>query len=621
MALTRPRIMIPQNLDSVPSNLYEQVYNKFYPVNPPQDGVKYDAERESEIIFQISVPPNEYVDMTKAAFSVNVQRTIDCVQTPAVPYAGPGAVPVGDSDQARLEVEKAFVNFFILGRKSTRLQSVQYRWGPWCVSRSEEACNTGSLKLDQNSDSTLAPVYNNLKCMLSKGHYDPEEDEIHQLYGAGCSFHKQRQGFNVRYSSNNVAGTVTIDNGASCMRIPMSLVSEMARCPSLIPLGFFSSVSVNAYSLRVTLPRITAFDASSNPNGVVYLPSGNANLRNHPTLSQLKLASAIDAPADGYYNPHIYLPTVRNLSMETQEVFDALYSKRVDQTVGGVTVPLSLRLNSLGYRLFGVYSLRAGQAQYQFDLPTVDSSVRGVAWAIFRTDAFAKHITDDGNRVCPDQATLAGTTDADAIEGTGFAECFSNGQLRLTELEVMVGTRDLTKGCIRDYRASDCNVQEWLALGERRSGACASALPYWKELVRNDGDQSDYRKSSQWGVPKCKDQATQLTQVAGDVQGIGATKVAAGCYNAQYGFISLENTNHQGYDLDDATVACGMNLNNVGSIRVRMGFSNCDSSNPLGLSAGPNTSDYRIVFMAPYDDIIEVSPAGLQKIAQEVLSF
>lgn len=628
MSLARPSLFVPELLSQVPSNSFEQVYHRYQPVNPPHDGTRYASTNETEIIFNIAVPPNEYIDFTKAYFNVGAIHTIAAqpeTGAGARSYQGAGRVPqTGTPTSAQRMIEAMFVKNLVVGRKQSRLQSVHTRWGAWVVSRSQENVNTGSLTLDMNSDSGTAHVFNNLKCLLAKRDYDPKEDRIKGLESANCSFGSQRQGFNIQYTTSNVAGSVgqfeaLIAGEPADYRIPLSMLSELARCPSLVPLGFFSSISVNAYQLRITLPQFTA----TGINPVVYLPTGVANNANHQGVSAFSLALS---GSDGYYSPQIVLPSIRNLSMESQELMDSLYSKRVTQNINGVEVPLSLRLNTLGYRLFGVNPLNGNQGRYTWTLPMVDSSVRALAFMIYKPSSFSRHFTDDGNAFVPD----AEPYETQNSSNLPYGVTVPSDQLRVTNLEVNVGTRNITNGCVRDYRRSDTVVQDWLALQERRSGYCFSAFPYWKEC-RETTCQSDVRKQQQWGVPQCEDELLVIDNANGsatDDRTVGRY-VQAGCYNVQYGVISLENSNCEGDDLLDATKAKGLNLNNVGSIRVSMDISHvvnqfatdASTRGQEGLAPGPIGDDYKIVWMSAYDKVLEVSPAGVQLIQQEVLSF
>lgn len=615
----RPSLITPALLDVVPSNTYRSTFNSYRPVNPPQNGVQYSADQESNLIYQISCAPNEYADMTGAYFAVNVRKTIRAGVS-GTPYNGAGAVGllIGEASDVNRQIEKAFVSNAVLGRKESKHGSAHWRWGPWPIGRSSESVNS-SLSLDENNDSTLAPVYNNLRCMLAKRDYDPVDDAVAGLEGAGCSFMKQRQGLDIVYSGANLlndgtvsVGDVAIRNGVSQFRIPLQLISEIARCPSLVPLGFFSSVAVNAYRINVTLPRMS----STGPSPVLYLPPPGAESENiNPSLLPITEITGVDAftAGDGYYTPQVVFPTTLNLSANLQEETNALYTKTATQKLGDFEVPVSLRLNSLGFRLFGNIPLRQGQAMQHFNLPDSDQSVRSIGFIIFNTKNFERHYADDGTFVVPNPYNGQLPT----LSGNAYSVNHQAKQLRITEMRVRIGNEDVAKGCPRDYRSEDGNLATWLSLQERRSGGCFSAFPYWKEFANPLGEQSDFRKQGQWGVPSSRGEYNTVK----DTTTIRNALTAIGCYNAQYGVISLENSNHDGMDFDDVTRATGVSLNGVGAINVEMGLSHEDSEAVNGLSPGPDHGDYRIIFMMPYDTVTEVSPAGMFRIQQEVLAY
>ena len=299
------------------------------------------------------------------------------------------------------------------------------------------------------------------------------------------------------------------------------------------------------------------------------------------------------AEGDGYRNVGVWIPVIRVLSPQFQEMVLAQYEKRATTQLNGVTLPVSLRLNTLAYQRYGPYPLSSNQGKYYFRLSTTQPSVRAVAWTIYNRTSFDKHLTDPGAAV----VTLGGNA-------VRLYNLSTNNQVRVSSLETRIGTRCI-HDVVRDDTALDNNVSDFVALQERRSAGLLSPFPYWEEAAKQNSKQSDVRRTLQWGIP--------------------SVPSAYGCYNLQSGMVSLENSDHRDMTYSGSKQATGINCSQVGAIEMNMGISQVVNAQagifePV-LSAGPGSDNYEIVFQVISDEVIEVAPTGLSIITQEVLSF
>jgi hypothetical protein len=260
--------------------------------------------------------------------------------------------------------------------------------------------------------------------------------------------------------------------------------------------------------------------------------------------------------------------------------------------VGGVQFPLSLRLNSLGYR-FSRFPLTQPQTDYYFRITGTDRSVRALAWRVFsqsRNSQGAWSLTRD--LVC-------------------------------TRLETTIGS-ELPHPVIEDMTPATTNVSNFISLNIKRSGSLFSALPYYQEGVKHDGDASDIWMKYNNALVGVDGQAfvDPLTSA------VGVNLRRCLCQ----GLISFENLDRREGDFSGSFQASGKDLTNVGAIDLRMRFqkvvvpqvtvAQTDTSLADTVSFGPLTSqeqDYQIVFAYVYDSVMEVSPQGVMDITNATL--
>jgi hypothetical protein len=586
-------------LSQLPSNQFEIYYKKFQPLNPPQNGV-FTGAQENTFQISLSLAPNEYAIMQDAYLNVDARVTLDYAANNGANYAGKLANPTIGTPVISLEYPGVLQTLFgdkSQGRPTPSNESgvdggyncgPRWRYGPSVIGRSSESVNNGSLKLHQNTDSTLCNIYNVQRCQNARRAYHIDKDAIEDLSGAGCDASTNAHGFCIEYTSGSggVINPAVIKTAPKNFKIPLGLVSDLANCTSLVPVGMFNSYATQSWRLDVTLPRLT----DNSTRGIVF-PG--------PETDDLMPAGLKAAPnivvreGDGYRNVAVWIPVVRVLNGQYQEMVLSQYEKRATTMLNGVTLPVSLRLNTLAFQRYGPYPLSSGQAKHYFRLSTTQPSVRGVSWMVYDRTKFDKHFTDSGVDILADGATRA-------------YKNFASGQLRVTSLETRVGTRCL-HDAVRDEEFWDTNVADFVALQERRSAGLMSPFPYWEEAVKQDSKQSDKRRSLQWGIPQ--------------------TVGAYGCYNLQSGFVSFENSDHRDMTYSSAKQATGINCSQVGAIEINMGFSTCNYTQGQSgifepkLFAGPQNGNYEIVFQVVADEVVEVAPTGLSIITQEVMSF
>jgi hypothetical protein len=586
----------PQQLNS---SQFEIHYKRFIPLVPAINGV-YEGSQDHRVQISLSLAPNEYALCQDAYLNVDALATLNYTNNPS--YAGKGAIGAVATTLPLLAGEMSSINQTLFasrgngitpggGTASLPLECYEagpkWRYGPFAVGRSEESINNGSLKLNQNTDSTLCNVYNVSRCQQARRHYDVENDAIEDLAGAGCDARVQAAGFNVVYNTAGTGGpgapVVTIKNKPKNLRIPLGLISDIANCNSLVPVGLFNSYATQSWRFDFTLPRMT----TTGSDGVIF--PGQANDIKLPVGLQLAPTVSVVA-GDGYRNVEIWMPVIRVLSPQYQEMVLSQYEKRAMTQLNGVSMPITLRLNTLNYEKYGPYPIPGNQGKMYFRLSTTQPSVRAVIGHIYKVNSFDKHYTDAG---CVVDAS------------TRRYQNFAAGQARITSIETRVGTRQL-HDCVTDYDANDTNVADFVALNMRRSGGLFSPFPYWEEAAKQDHKQSDIRCNRQWGVPDAPS--------------------VYGCYNLQSFVVSFENSDHRTMSFDGSSQITGINVSQVGAIELTLGFSQVVGGSSLDgvvpvLSAGLGSSDYAIVFQTISDQVIEVAPVGMTLVTQEMLNF
>ena len=587
MSTSLPTSMSFEMLSRLPPASFVLEYREMRPDIEPAGGV-YPVNTTSQVDFHLRAATNEFALNTNIPLCGDVAMSVD--------YS---AVALA-ADLLPEEVRAVVCN------DENEITNLKWRSGPTWIDSSRESFNSGSLPFLDNQDSSLHLAYNNLRCQLAKrdnvpirnreGQFGIISDrgtfqyDIRDLAGAGWNSAAGYKGLNIYYQ--NATGAPDqyrkVDNGVCNFQIPLGMYSNLINTASVVPLGLCSAYSVNGYSVRVRLANLVNSIGGDDPvveyTGVNTRPVG---LRNGVKASR---------EGDGYRNLRIYVPIIRVLDPAVMTAVLSLYEKRQNVSVGNVSFPMSLRINSLGYRTYN-YPLNATQGDYYWRLPCTDRSVRAVAWKLINTNDNLRDVT-----------TLFG----------------GNGTPVNTRLETRVGSLR-PHPVIEDQTPYDRNIVKFYGLNKRRSAHCFSPLPYYQESIKHSGHQSDLYDLVNWA----------------DRSGNHS--------NSQYGVISFENLDYREQEFSGSFQASGIDLTGVGGIDINMRFNHYEGDAdgvPNGAGAAPfkltvgqvatgvkttfengaasgtgpgPAGSWTIIWLLAYDAVHEISPSGVIDITNSIL--
>ena len=546
----------------------------------PQNNVyNIQANGTQRVNFVIRGAPNEFLLNTNCYLSGSTY-------TKAV-VATTAGTPLTDTDKAILRTEAP----------------VQLNKPLHFFQSSRESFNSGSLPFLDNQDTVASHEYNELRASFTQrnqpvGVGEQQLEDCESWLGSALA----------RYETRSVAGaleqkaiysapfravfkqsaTPDVYSVLPCgknkdFRIPLGVYSNLVNSHSVIPIGLMSSYSVNGWQLDIDISN------QSGLNGVVFKAESTVLVVDGEEPESLTISGQTAVIAD----LRIYACVIRVLDPSVMEAVLSLYEKREMVNVGGVQFPLSLRLNSLGYR-FSRFPLTQPQSDYYFRITGTDRSVRALAWRVFSQSKNAQGAWSLGSGVC------------------------------LTRLETMIGS-ELPHPVVEDMTPATTNVSNFIALNIKRSGSLFSALPYYQEGVKHDGDASDVWMRYNNSFVKYE------TGVSVPVDG-GSIVAQVNRQCLCQGLISFENLDRREGDFSGSFQASGKDLTNVGAIDIRMRFQKVvlpisasvptDASLADTLTFGPITSDeqdYQIVFSYVYDSVMEVSPQGVMDITNATL--
>lgn len=459
--------------------------------------------------------------------------------------------------------------------------------------RSRESFNSGSLPSLENSNPGRSHVYNVLRYTLARRNRSSSGQKLYDL----PSFLSQTNNLNsnqlssddvrvtalpVRVLANGEADAFYDGSPAAVVAhsfggnqdfmIPLGLYSDFVNSHSLCPVGLLSSYSVNGWQIELN---------TQTQSG----PAGAINSFFNPPIG----TGVFDNPVVYMKDLRIYVAYVRVLDPAVMEAVLSLYEKREMVNVGGVQYPLSLRMNTIGYRLSN-FPLRSGQSDYFFRINSTDRSVRAMAWMVY-----------DKTR-----------------QGVGIYSLFE--PIVLTRLETNIGT-EVVHQVIDDASDGNSNkVSNFVAINSAKSGAMFSPLPYYIEGRKFEGLQ-------EMDVSMYNNNISNYDQI--DDETLTTWTLINSKRSQCYGIVSFENLDRRESDHSTSFEASGKDLTNVGAIDVRMRFgvaappvvSTASVISALdNWSIGAITDDnHEIVFMLAYDKVLEVSPVGVTDITNAVL--
>lgn len=566
-------------ISRLPAASWELLYREVRP-DIEQNGGVLPVNQVNRVSFHVRGATNEFALNTGIRLCGDVSMSIDFAANALASDLSPAEV--------RRQVCKD-VNY------NKRLA---WRPGPTWIDSSRESFNSGSLPFADNQDTSLHLAYNNLRAICAKrtnsgvqSVADPALSadqgvfayDIDDLAGAGHNSNAGYKGLNIWY--RNATGAPNdyrkVDNGVYNFEVPIGFYSNLFNTPSVLPSGLMSAFSANGHSIEIRLADLVNSSGGNDP--VVGYTGANGR------IAGLQLGTKASKAGDGYRNLRLYVPFIRVLDPAAMEAILSLYEKRLPVSVGGVTFPMSLRLNSIGYRTYN-FPLNADTGDYYFRLPCTDRSVRAVAWKLINNNAPNKFYTN-----------VTGPVN--------------------TRLETRVGSLNVHP-VVEDRTPYDRNLVKFYGLCKRRSGYVFSPFPYYQESQKLMNHQSDKYDLMNWADRDPTD------------------------VNIQWGVISFENMDYRTHDYNESFQASGYDLTAVGGVDLVMRFNNyagnADDDSVAGYQynatqrgtgvettfsgpgagesgVGPGANDWRIIFMLAYDSIHECSPSGVIEITNSVL--
>jgi hypothetical protein len=379
-----------------------------------------------------------------------------------------------------------------------------------------------------------------------------------------------------------------------------------------------SSYSVNGYNITLTT------NTQTGDTGEI-LVFKNADLILEAEDGENKSRATFFV--SGYYlrDLRIHLPVIKVLDPAVMQAVLSLYEKSEVAQLGGVSFPMSLRLNSLGYR-FSAFPLgNNGQTDFYFRIAGTDRSVRALKWIIY-----------DRTQQAPYGLIGTNTGAASAAAYNGDSEKRS---IKVVRLETRIGSEEVHP-VVEDLSINTSNVDNFVSVNDRHSGHLFSSVPYYRESSRMAGyicdDIHPYSNASNvFDVSQSRNEDNVNTWKFRN--SFIEKAVSWGC-------VSLENLDRREGDHSGSYSASGKDLTNVGGIemRMRIGYFASAAAVPSGDIAnegaiptpipypdatgantwtltGADTGNFEIVFMYAYDAVHEVSPQGVMDITNAVL--
>lgn len=622
MASAIPESMAFSLLSKLPPNSFVSSWKEIRPDNK-LNGVLGASEN---VRFTFRGSPNEFMLNSEVYLCGNPKLRVPLAPTTATSV-------VGSSNWLRYEAENA--------SESSRIAKLRKPFQQFQASR--ESCNSGSLALLDNTDNVRHQEYNMLRvlatrrCLGPKGFVDHSSLLDYDPSSANSESSKlENAGVRYLYPSNAVSdGTNTTytfsayDSGDKPFAIPLGLYSTLINTHSLIPIGLFSSYAIDGWSLELQ---------TSQQDNIVGAAPDNNSTYGKCFVIHTKAAGSVTVPVNiqslaanqltvgnvsgTLSDLRIFARVIKLLDPSTMDAVLSLYEKREMVKVGGVQFPLSLRLNSIAYR-FSSYALRAGQADYTFQIPTTDRSVRGYAFKLYNRNT---------NRL------------GELFNGFDYPE-----NPFATRLETIVGN-EYPHAVVEDSDPKrSSNVKNFLVANAKHSAALFSCIPYYQEGVQRFGHPEDPLSVINNAVGPVT-QASMTDYLAVTYPNNAGAEIA---YKPSYwrgnkvcyGFVSFENLDRRDSDPNTATEASGKDLSAIGSIQVNMRINvatpNPLSNGPVATAGAPAaalnyvntagqvdnaitigslaTNDWEIIFTVAYDQVIEISPSGVFDITKAIL--
>ena len=585
MAVSIPESMSFGLLSRLPPQSFEYKMVEIRPDQAPVGG-SYDMTSVNRPVLHIRGAPNEFILnteinicgtlSTQCEISANLNGRLTVAQANAA--LADGTLPDYKYGNCMFRSSRESFNSqalpFLDNQENNRhIQINQYRGR--CARR---AISKDSMTIDGLESAGFVSTVAEYKT------FNPQLEEV----GNGPEYAPRMQLLtNVKQSAAGGAQAVSVLGDVWRFKVPLGFYSNLINCHSVIPQGLMSAYSVNGWSIELETELANA-DVGSRGfinyaviSGTEPAPS-DAPKQITPTLASSRL-----------YGLRIFVPVIKVLDPAVMEAVLSLYEKRETVTLGSVQFPMSLRLNTLGFRTFSYPINPQGQSDYYFRLPMTDKSVRGYMWALVARGNFF-------NRGVP----------------------ISNN-IVVTRLETKIGSLSV-HDVVENQSPQEDNVNAFVYNNLRRSGYLWSPFPAYLENQQRAAAPEDKLISYRTGQLATANSFSEPA-VPGNVP-----IVVRSTNTLCYGCVSFENLDHREPDYAGSYQASGYDTTNRGGIDVNMRLNSMVETIAPNLAGAavaswsyvaPDVPGYglEIIFQAVYDAIFEVSPVGVSDITNASL--
>lgn len=631
MATAIPQSMTFEMISRLPPNSFVMEWQECRPnsAKPEANGWNLDSSTSERISYNLRGAPNEFIlnthmSLQGSAWSSLVTSTTNGGENTSISgknfFNGVYAIASSLTNKL-LNNTSAAVNTYTSKPMGGLGSPYMFFNG------SRESFNSGALPYLDNQDSERSKDINTFRLCCAKRGGNGNNKSTLDTCCAPWSFPLPSCGKQAGYNWLKSVGLFAPFGAVNTYQyfrgknlnfsIPLGLYSSLINCHSVIPIGLFSAYSVDGYRIDLqtnSQPRAANRTAKINNND---WPQANAWIGQKswfPNTLPVNIGGAgtginqqteiTFAPAANltYMNDLVIrYPIIRVLDPAVMEAVLSLYEKRETVSLGGVNFPLSLRLNSIGYRFYST-GIKTDQTDYYFRIPTTDRSVRAVGWVI--QDPTLRAIGQMNNK----------------------------GGLSLVRLETKIGT-EIIHPVVEDQTPNSENVVNFLAGNIKRSASVFSPYPQYQEGVNLGDDSYDdliRNLNSKCIGGFCADADYSAADANFIVSASHGDLGAGVCM----GIVSFENLDRREGDHSGSYQASGKDLTNVGSIEIAMRLGNWATAprvNAGGIGAITQTDidnltsfakpdrAYDITFIVAYDNVMEISPQGVRDISNAVL--
>ena len=361
-------------------------------------------------------------------------------------------------------------------------------------------------------------------------------------------------------------------------KYPLSMFSALASTYSVLPIGLFSSFSVNGYTINMTI------DGSNSVAYPTYDTSISSVLMTEVATKTVSLHDVV-----------IYYPSIIILNPQVMQSILSLYRMESSISVGNIEVPTSLRMNTINYNI-STFNVATGVNQFM--IPSTSKSARGLAWIIYdRSNRTETVLTQNNNTTGREAGSLR------------YPLCVRGCTVR--GLELKIGSQEIT-GHVQNQSPQQCDVEEFLHENIKQAGGAFSLFPYHHELPRQEVGAEDILNA----IRSRSTNGTSGQNIISDMN-----YQTRDNHSVQYGCISFQNMQYQSGD--SGVVASGVSLNNIGryDLTLELKAVTQDGAGVNAYTDVLNPTTLAIVFVEAYDEVVQTSAAsGVSIITNAVIA-